>query len=357
MMLFLAMGGVASEPSGQWSIRINIPACSLELLQDGEVWREFPIAVGKATTPTPVGEFTISNIIKNPTWYPVGKPPVPPGAENPLGGYWLGLSIASYGVHGNNNVSSIGYPQSNGCIRMLNNDLQVLVGLVRVGTPVEIVYETVILKNILDKTWLTIFPDIYHRQTELKTAILRKIDEHPLLYPVHWEALWQFIGGKRPLVIEAPQKLPLLLDGVESQSAGFIWGDNVFLPSELTGIWGVESHKNYLELTEFMRLYAGQVYGIFDQQEKKISLYTLRIYCNGDLFPIRGWYQDEPFLPIKLVTFLQEKLITISRMSPLERSSFAEGEEAWVPLSVIKRCWPQLIVEWDALNWILRIDY
>lgn len=350
------MKGLAVEATNQWSIRINVPALSMELRRGNEVWRRFTIAVGKAVTPTPIGSFTIVNMIKNPTWYPVGRPPVPPGAKNPLGGYWLGLSLPGYGIHGNNQSSSIGYPQSNGCIRMHNHDLQVLIRFVHVGTPVEINYETVEVKNSLNKVWLTIYSDLYRRQSTLQGVIRRKVEEQPPLYPIHWEALWEIIGEERPVVIEMPQKLPLLLDGALYQTAAFQWEERIYLPSELTKLWGRNCPERFLELTEFMRLFAGQIYGVYDQQAKKISLHTLRIYCNGDLFSVRGWFQDEPFLPEKLFGLLKKTLTSVADLLPAERIA-GEGEEGWVPLSAVQRCWPQLAVEWDAENWVLSLTY
>ena len=329
---------------------------TLELRQGNKTWHRFPIAVGKAVTPTPLGHFTIVNIIKDPTWYPAGRTPVPPGTNNPLGEYWLGLSLPSYGIHGNNQPSSIGYPLSNGCIRMHNHDLQVLIQFVQVGTPVEIIYETVEIKHTLDRAWLKIFPDVYQRQSNLQAVIRQKEEEEPLPYPVHWEALWKMIEGERPLVLEIPQQIHLFLDGELYPTAAFQWEDQVYLPSELTRLWGRDCPERYLELTEFMRLFAGQVYGYFEQQANKISLHTLRIYCNGDLFSVRGWFQDEPMLPEKLVTLLEKTLTPVVAFPSAERI-MGEGGESWVPLSTIQKCWPQLGVEWDARNWVLSLTY
>jgi hypothetical protein len=340
--------------TNQWLIRINIPACSMELLHSGEVWREFPVTVGKAATPTPVGKFIISNKIKNPTWYPAGKLPVPPGAENPLGGYWLGLNIPSYGIHGNNNPSSIGFPYSNGCIRMQNSDLKMLVQLVGVGTPVEIIYQTVTVKTFEEKIWLTIFPDYYHKNPEQNRVIREKLEEQSLSHLIHWEALWEILGDKKMVVLEVPQKVELCLDGTEYQQPAFILAEQLYLPGELAGLWSKKSEKKYIELKEFMRAYAGQVYGVFDQQERKVNLYTLRIYCFGELFPVRGWFREEPYLPQELITFLQRKISTIDSKESSELQLSLE-EEGWVPLSMVKKCWPQLTVDWEPVNWILSI--
>jgi hypothetical protein len=305
-LLVLINGKAAANPP--WSIRINIPACTLELLHEDEVWRRFPVAVGKRLSPTPVGCFTISNVVANPTWYPVGRPPVPPGSDNPLGGYWLGLSIESYGIHGNNKPSSIGASESNGCIRMHNDDVALLVQLVSVGTRVEIVYQTVEIETTADKMWLKLYPDFYRQQPNVEAEIKKALTEKSLSYPVQWEALRQLIAMDRPLIVELPQELSLVLDGAEYPRTGFCWGEQVFLPSDLTRLWGQNDERPFIELFEFMRSYAGQVYGVFDHQTKIINLHTLRIYVNGHLIPLRGWFQEEPYLPSALVLRLGQEL-------------------------------------------------
>src|SRR5579862_7381226 len=72
----------------------------LKLYAGDSVVRTYKVAVGKKSTPTPVGEFKIVNKVSNPVWYPKGKDPVDPGAENPVGSRWMGLDVKGYGIHG-----------------------------------------------------------------------------------------------------------------------------------------------------------------------------------------------------------------------------------------------------------------
>lgn len=342
----------AAETNHEWMIRINIPASTLELLRAGQVWRRFPVAVGKRSTPTPLGRFTIEVIIENPTWYPTGRSPIPPGADNPLGRYWLGLSLKGYGIHGNNDPLSIGNPQSNGCIRMHNQDVEFLAGLVRVGTPVEIVYQTVKVETAGDKTWLTLYPDYYRRFTRVQEEILTAIDQRVLRYPVHWDGLWWLLEDDRPQVIELPRELRLVLDGNAYPETAFLWGDQAFLPATLAGLWGEISTAPYLELMEFMRNRAGQVYTVFDQQKKVINLHTLRIYYKGRLFPRRGWFQDEPYIPRELAELLVQDCGPPDRPELLWASA---EEDRWVSLSTLTACWPELKVTFDAAEWVLTL--
>src|SRR5450755_4412791 len=71
-------------------IVVSIPDRKLAVIEGGKVVRVFPSAVGKPSTPSPVGAFSIVQRIPDPTWYTKGKI-VRPGAANPLGTRWLGL--------------------------------------------------------------------------------------------------------------------------------------------------------------------------------------------------------------------------------------------------------------------------
>jgi lipoprotein-anchoring transpeptidase ErfK/SrfK len=66
---------------------------------------------------------------------------VGPGAANPVGTRWIGLSVKGYGIHGTDNPRSIGYARSHGCIRLHNRDVEELFERVRAGDAVELVGE------------------------------------------------------------------------------------------------------------------------------------------------------------------------------------------------------------------------
>lgn len=134
-LLVLAASAKAQETSRQ--IIVSIPDRKLALIEDGEVTKIYPVAVGKVTTPSPDGEFEIINRLENPTYYHKGTV-IGPGPDNPIGNRWIGLSQKGYGIHGTNEPRSIGKPASHGCIRMAKKDLEELFTMVRVGDKVEI---------------------------------------------------------------------------------------------------------------------------------------------------------------------------------------------------------------------------
>ena len=119
---------------------VSIPDRKLVLIEAGKVKRVYDVAVGKAATPSPTGEFKIANRVVNPTWYGP-KQTVPPGRNNPLGTRWMGLGFRGYGIHGTNAPNSIGKAASHGCIRMRIRDVEELFKLVDTGDTVEIVKE------------------------------------------------------------------------------------------------------------------------------------------------------------------------------------------------------------------------
>lgn len=121
-------------------IVVSLEDHKLALVEDGKVKKIYSVAVGKPSTPSPVGTFTIARRVMNPTYSHDGRV-VPPGPNNPVGTRWMGLSIPGYGIHGTNVPSSIGKAASHGCIRMARKDLEELYPMVEVGDTVELIGE------------------------------------------------------------------------------------------------------------------------------------------------------------------------------------------------------------------------
>ncbi len=96
-------------------------------LVEHKVIKEYSVAVGKYTTPSPIGEFTITSKEK---W---GKG---------FGTRFIGFNVpwGIYGIHGTTSPNSIGRAASHGCIRMHNEDVEELFENIYIGM-------TVILKG------------------------------------------------------------------------------------------------------------------------------------------------------------------------------------------------------------------
>lgn len=126
-----------AEETKQREVVVSILDRQLALVEDGRVVKIYPIAVGAEVSPSPEGDFQIVNRVENPTYYHPGKV-IAPGKQNPLGTRWIGLSKASFGIHGTNQPESIGKAASHGCIRMKQRDLEELFAILRVGDTVHI---------------------------------------------------------------------------------------------------------------------------------------------------------------------------------------------------------------------------
>ena len=134
--------GLAAQATGQTvsqrSIVVSLEGRKLALVEDGQVRKIYKVAVGKRSTPSPTGIFTIERRVANPIYQHDGKT-IQPGPGNPVGSRWMGLNIRGYGIHGTNAPKSIGKAASHGCIRMAKADLEELYELVAVGDTVELV--------------------------------------------------------------------------------------------------------------------------------------------------------------------------------------------------------------------------
>lgn len=133
--------------------------------------KTYPVGIGSAEWPSPVGEFTIDEKAESPTWFipasleeKYDAKKIPPGPENPLGKFWLGLGGSDgYGIHGTNFPWSIGRSISHGCIRLYPEDIRNFYPFVNKGTRVRIVYEPVKFGVRLGRVYVEAHADIYNR--------------------------------------------------------------------------------------------------------------------------------------------------------------------------------------------------
>lgn len=124
-----------------YRIVVSATKHQLTLYRDGNtVVEQFTVGIGRDQYPTPGGVFYIKELL---------RPPDPNGAYGPyaygLSGFTTVKELANFeggegtiGIHGTNDPSSIGNSVSHGCVRMRNEDITKLVGILPLGTPVEI---------------------------------------------------------------------------------------------------------------------------------------------------------------------------------------------------------------------------
>ncbi len=117
----------------------------LRLYKKLKLARTYPIAVGQAGLETPAGLYSINDRQINPAWHvpnsdwagDLAGTVVPPGPGNPIVARWLGI-YDGVGIHGTNDIGSLGSAASHGCIRMKPADVIALFPQVPMGTPVYI---------------------------------------------------------------------------------------------------------------------------------------------------------------------------------------------------------------------------
>lgn len=119
-------------------IEVSVGQREFRLFRGGEQIMHSPVAIGAQDTPTPGGTFYIKELLK------------PPDPNTVYGPFAFGLSGFSnalenfaggegvIGIHGTDDPNAIGREVSHGCIRLSNDEIVKLVGLLPLGTPVDI---------------------------------------------------------------------------------------------------------------------------------------------------------------------------------------------------------------------------
>jgi len=135
-------------PTKAARIVVSKAASTLAVLDsNGKLIAQYPCTSGSEHDPLPIGEWTVSAILKNPPFNynpdlfwdanpKQTKARIAPGPNNPVGVVWIDLSKEHYGIHGTPELATIGYSESHGCIRLTNWDAAELAGIITKGMPV-----------------------------------------------------------------------------------------------------------------------------------------------------------------------------------------------------------------------------
>jgi len=116
----------------------------------GRMVCSFPCSIARDRAKVPAGELKVSNVAPRPnyTFDPANFPEsararqigrkliLPPGPRNPVGVYWVSLSLPGYGIHGTPHPETIGNMESHGCFRLCNWDAHTLGQVMFLGLPV-----------------------------------------------------------------------------------------------------------------------------------------------------------------------------------------------------------------------------
>jgi lipoprotein-anchoring transpeptidase ErfK/SrfK len=116
---------------------------TLRLWKDLKLAKTYTVAVGMEGLETPEGIYAIQEKEENPSWHVpnsawagdlAGKV-IPPGPEDPIKARWMGI-FEGAGIHGTEEIESLGSAASHGCVRMSIPDVEELYDQVEVGTPI-----------------------------------------------------------------------------------------------------------------------------------------------------------------------------------------------------------------------------
>lgn len=125
-----------------WTSPFNIyvdKSQNILMLKNGdEIIKIYRVSTGENNS-TPVGEFKVATKLVDPVWFNRGVIVPPESPENALGSRWMGFDIQGYGIHGTIEPETIGQQITAGCVRMRNEEVEELYGIITLGTIVKIV--------------------------------------------------------------------------------------------------------------------------------------------------------------------------------------------------------------------------
>jgi lipoprotein-anchoring transpeptidase ErfK/SrfK len=123
-------------------ILINRNEFKLLFFRSLKLAKTYPIAVGQVGLETPSGLYAIQDKQVDPVWHvpdsawagDLAGQDIPPGPADPLKARWMGIFDGA-GIHGTDDIGSLGSAASHGCVRMSIPDVIDLYDRVDVGTP------------------------------------------------------------------------------------------------------------------------------------------------------------------------------------------------------------------------------
>jgi lipoprotein-anchoring transpeptidase ErfK/SrfK len=127
----------------QTFITIDRAHFTLRLWKNLHLAHSYRIAVGRQGLETPAGIYEINDRQVNPSWHvpnsawagDLAGRVIPPGPDDPIKARWLGFYNGA-GIHGTDEISSLGTAASHGCIRMSIPDVEQLYPQVPLHTPI-----------------------------------------------------------------------------------------------------------------------------------------------------------------------------------------------------------------------------
>lgn len=205
-------------------ILVNVPQRMLFHFRDGRLSAYYPVGLGRPEHRTPRREFVIRSMVKDPTWNVpnsiqlemlLARAPVvetvPPGPNNPIGKYWIGLSIPGYGIHGTNLPRAIYRFSTHGCIRLRSGDIAELFAHVSIGEPGRIIYRPLMLAEAGDgRVFLEVHRDVYGLGLDQIERARELAQAQNLSDLIDWRRARKVVGLKEGIAREVTRGKPVL---------------------------------------------------------------------------------------------------------------------------------------------------
>lgn len=127
-------------------ITIDRSGFTLRLFRHLKLAKSYTIAVGRQGLETPAGLYHVEDKQVNPSWHvpnsswagALAGQTIPPGPQDPIKARWIGIAGGA-GIHGTEDIGSLGSAASHGCIRMSIPDVIELYNQTPYGSPIYIV--------------------------------------------------------------------------------------------------------------------------------------------------------------------------------------------------------------------------
>ncbi|PPD33143.1 MAG: hypothetical protein CTY19_08710 [Methylomonas sp.] len=193
-------------------IVVNLPEMRVYYYANSNQVITYAVGIGRENNwKTPLGRTQIAGKMENPSWTPppsiiaehlaegdVLDPYYPPGPNNPLGLFAMRLGIQGYLMHSTQKTNGIGMRVSHGCMRFYPSDIEQFFPMVKVGTPVNIVNQSIKVGWYHDTLYMEVYPEL---------------EETPATYEQRINTALSLIeqanGGKMPVIKGAILKMAL----------------------------------------------------------------------------------------------------------------------------------------------------
>jgi lipoprotein-anchoring transpeptidase ErfK/SrfK len=135
---WIPTSAAGSIVASRWRLTADLSRRTVTVVRDGRVVRRFPVAIGKPTTPTPIGRFAVTDkldFIGGSSAYGCCALALT-GHQTHIEPGWSGGDRLA--IHGTRQVGTIGAAASFGCLRARDEDVRWIVHHVYLGSIVRI---------------------------------------------------------------------------------------------------------------------------------------------------------------------------------------------------------------------------